>query len=105
MHQRYFTTKLDAHKLLQFSGFDPTCGYEKAKTPPSSWYIDPLFFELEKQYVFSKNWIPVGRVDQVEKAGQFFTGNHFGEPYIVVKDQNNNIKCFSNGMNNSSIYN
>ena len=32
------------------------------------------FYTLEKEAVFKKNWIAVGRIDQVQQPGQYFTG-------------------------------
>ena len=44
-----------------------------ASTIPAPWYVDARIAELEGQTVFSKTWQMVGRVEQVEKPGQFVT--------------------------------
>lgn len=40
--------------------FDPKVPIEEAVTPPSSWYTDPSFFDLELQRVFHRGWQAVG---------------------------------------------
>ena len=56
--------------------WDPNVCVEAASTPPSSWFIDPDFYKTEKRAIFTKNWVAVGRVDQVAEPGQYFSGSH-----------------------------
>lgn len=65
-------------------------------TPPSSWYLRKDFLNLEKQTVFKKNWIYVGRVDQLSEVGCYFTGVFLDEPYLVVRSSDTTIQAFSN---------
>ena len=34
-----------------------TVRYAQASTPPSSWYLSPEVFELEKLAIFHRNWL------------------------------------------------
>lgn len=70
----------------EISRWDVSIPVEKATTPPSSWFLDPEIYQLERNAVFAKNWICVGRKDQVLNNGQYFSGMVAGEPYIVVRD-------------------
>jgi len=70
----------------ELARFDPSIPVESAVTPPSSWFIDPTIYQIERKAVFGRSWICVGRLDQVEQPGQYFTGQVAGEPYIVVRD-------------------
>lgn len=65
--------------------WDPNRGIEDSCAPPHSWYTDPAFFEQEVARVFQRSWLPVGRLDQLEKPGQYFTGDIAGNPYVVVR--------------------
>ncbi len=38
----------------------------------------------------------VGRTEQVKAAGQYFTGELLGEPYVVVRDQEGQLRAFFN---------
>ncbi|HMQ27793.1 MAG TPA: hypothetical protein PKA98_17515, partial [Acidimicrobiales bacterium] len=35
--------------------------------------IDPAWYELERDAVFRKTWLNVGRVEQLPRAGAYFT--------------------------------
>ena len=76
--------------------FDPTLPIEAAPTPPSAWYTDPEFFALEKRQVFEKAWIVVGRTDQLPGPGCYFTGDLVGNPYIVLRDEDGNLRAMHN---------
>jgi choline monooxygenase len=65
--------------------WEPDLGIEDSLTPPYSWYTDQRFYQQEVAQVFQKNWLAVGRVDQVAKPGQYFTGDIAGNPYVVVR--------------------
>lgn len=40
--------------------FDPGVPLPQASTPPSSWYRDPSFYDLEFERVFLRGWQAVG---------------------------------------------
>ncbi|XP_023329334.1 choline monooxygenase, chloroplastic [Eurytemora carolleeae] len=66
--------------------WNPDIPVEEATTPPSSWFINSDIYTLEKQAVFARSWICVGRRDQVQNTGDYFSGMVGDEPYIVVRD-------------------
>jgi choline monooxygenase len=68
----------------------------EASTIPAPWYVDARIAELENKTVFSKTWQMVGRVDQVEKTGQFVTANVAGEPIVVVRGNDGALRGFYN---------
>ncbi|MEW4452334.1 aromatic ring-hydroxylating dioxygenase subunit alpha [Bremerella sp. JC817] len=76
--------------------FDPTIPIQAAPTPPASWYTDPLVFAAEKRQVFEKAWIAVGRNDQITSPGSYFTGDLVGNPYLVVRDEEGNLRAMHN---------
>ena len=76
--------------------FDPEIPIARAVTPPSSWYIDPEFYDNEINAVFEKNWHPVGRVVQFEKIGSYLAGEIFGIQYAVVRDKHGILHSFYN---------
>jgi choline monooxygenase len=67
-----------------------------ASTIPAPWYVDARIAELEAQTVFSKTWQMVGRVEQVEKPGQFVTASIAGEPIVVVRGNDGVLRGFYN---------
>lgn len=67
-----------------------------AATPPSSWYIDNDILELEKRRIFDPTWQLIGRADMVAQPGTYFTTELCGESIIVVRDNDNKVRAFSN---------
>lgn len=78
------------------SGYNANSPLAEAHTIPSSWYVDPLVAELENDAVFGRNWQTVGRIDQVEKSGQFFTADVAGERIVVVRSADRELRAFYN---------
>ncbi len=69
---------------------------EDAQTIPASWYVDGRIGDLERQNVFGRNWQPVARVDQLGEPGQYVTTEVAGEPLIVVRGNDQELRAFFN---------
>jgi len=76
--------------------YDDKAQLSEASTIPASWYIDPRIAELETQTVFSKTWQMVGRIEQVEKPGQYVSANVAGEPIVAVRGNDGVLRGFYN---------
>ncbi len=76
--------------------FDVTLPIEESSTPPYSWYTEPAFYDQEVRRVFQRCWIPVGRIDQVLKPGDYFTADVAGNPIVVVRDHDQQLKAHHN---------
>ncbi|HEY3704960.1 MAG TPA: aromatic ring-hydroxylating dioxygenase subunit alpha [Terracidiphilus sp.] len=76
--------------------YDSTAPLHEASTIPAPWYVDARFAELERERVFARNWIPVGRADQVAERGQFLTAEIAGEPLVVVRGGDRQLRAFYN---------
>lgn len=72
--------------IQEVNQFDHQVPIESASTPPSSWFVSQDFHQLDKKAVFGREWICVGRTDQVDSIGKYFSGILAGEPYLVVRD-------------------
>ncbi len=68
----------------------------RAQHSPGQVYTSPAVLELEKQKVFLKDWVCVGRVEEIERPGDYMTFRLAGEPLIVARNENGDIKAFSN---------
>src|SRR5256885_11155887 len=78
------------------SRYNDSAPLPEASTIPAPWYVDDRIAELEAQEVFSKTWQMVGRIEQVEKPGQFVTATVAGEPIVVVRGQDGVLRGFFN---------
>ena len=76
-----------------YSPHDPL---EEAWTIPAPWYFDPRIAELERASVFSSTWQVVGRADQVRENGQFFTADLAGEPLVMARGEDGQLRAFYN---------
>ncbi len=69
---------------------------ERSSGLPAQCYTDPAFYELEKERMFRRSWLSVGRVEQVADPGDYFTIELFGEPLIIVRDKEGTVRALSN---------
>jgi choline monooxygenase len=76
--------------------FDPDLPLDQARTIPAPWYSDPEIHAAECRTVFGQTWQAVGRADQVREPGQFFTADVAGEPLVVVRGGDGELRGFFN---------
>jgi phenylpropionate dioxygenase-like ring-hydroxylating dioxygenase large terminal subunit len=67
----------------------------EAQMLPPVCYVDRDFYEFEKDAIFSKEWLCVGRQEWVREPGDYFTSMHMGEPIVVVKGRDKVIRAMS----------
>jgi choline monooxygenase len=67
-----------------------------ATTIPSRWYLDPSMVALEQERIFGGTWQLVGRVEQLRKAGDFFTCSVVDEPLVVTRATDGTLHAFYN---------
>ncbi len=67
----------------------------EAQMLPPDCYVDPRFFEFEKDAIFAREWLCVGRQEWVGQPGDYFTSMHMGEPIVVVKGRDGVIRAMS----------
>src|SRR5262245_51218580 len=69
---------------------------EEACTIPASWYIDERVARLERQHVFGGTWQVVAGAEQLKHPGQFVTRELAGEPLVVVRGSDGELRAFYN---------
>lgn len=82
--------------MLNLNDYPLTNDLALAETLPSRWYTEPPFLELEKEKLFWRTWQPVGRTDMVARAGDFFTCEVMGEPLVVTRGKDEQLRAFFN---------
>lgn len=75
--------------------FDPTVPIEQAFTPAATWYFDKDFYHQE-QAALKKMPIYLGMKSQLNKPGDYFTGEWRDIPYILSCDDDKQVKGFYN---------
>jgi choline monooxygenase len=76
--------------------YNPRDPLEEAWTIPAPWYFDERIAALERASTFSTTWQVVGRADQVRHNGQFFTAELTGEPLVVARGEDGQLRAFYN---------
>ncbi|CAN6206794.1 unnamed protein product [Urochloa humidicola] len=76
--------------------FEPAVPLEAAVTPPSGWYTDADFLQLELDRVFLRGWQAVGHIWQVKNPNDFFTGRLGNVEFVICRDANGNLHAFHN---------
>lgn len=76
--------------------YDPSSPLEEAWTIPAPWYTDPRVYELEKRTVFGATWQLAARLDQLREPGRYVTADIAGEPVVVTRGQDGQLRAFYN---------
>ena len=67
----------------------------QARALPMHHYTSEALFKLEQEALFRQEWLCVGRLEQVENVGDFFTREILGEPIVVVRGRDNQLRALS----------
>jgi phenylpropionate dioxygenase-like ring-hydroxylating dioxygenase large terminal subunit len=69
---------------------------EQARGLPAEFYTSEDFLHYETEQLFRKEWLCLGRADAVAQPGDYFTLDLLGEPLLVVRSDDDNIRVFAN---------
>jgi glycine betaine catabolism A len=77
-----------------------TAHYPELGTEPLSYEdsISPEFYELEREAIFKRTWLNVGRVEQLPRNGSYFTKElaFANTSIVVVRDMKGEVRAFHN---------
>jgi Rieske 2Fe-2S family protein len=77
-----------------------TAHYPELGTAPLSYEdsISPEFYELEKDAIFKRSWLNVGRVEQLPRKGSYFTKElaFANTSVVIVRDMSGEVRAFHN---------
>jgi phenylpropionate dioxygenase-like ring-hydroxylating dioxygenase large terminal subunit len=77
-----------------------TAAYPELGTGPISYEdsISPEFYELEREAIFRRTWLNIGRVEQVPRVSSYFTRELAvcDTSIVVVRGQDDTIRAFHN---------
>src|SRR4029453_190630 len=58
-------------------------------------YTSPGFYALEVERIFRTQWLCIGRADEVGEPGSYFTLALVGEPLVVVRGRDGEVRVLS----------
>ena len=84
-----------ADKIVHVTDKFPYLGKDPVSINP---YISPEYFALEKEKIFKKTWIQVGRVEEIPNAGDYFVKDLHAcdTQIIVVRNREGEIRAMHN---------
>lgn len=65
-------------------------------TLPGRDYHDPDVFALERERIFFREWVYVGRADEAPEPGDFITADVTGESVLLVRGKDGELRGFYN---------
>lgn len=68
----------------------------RARQMPGDLYVSEDVAAAEKDRIFMRTWLCVGRVEEVAKPGDFLTGTIVGESFVITRDEDGGINAFMN---------
>ncbi len=68
----------------------------RAWTLPADLYTDASTWLAEKESIFARTWQVVGHVSQVANSGDYFTADLMGEPLLLVRGSDAQLRGFYN---------
>jgi Rieske 2Fe-2S family protein len=69
---------------------------ESARNLPGAVYLEPEVFALERDVIFTKSWICVGRQEALDVAGAFMTVEVAGHPVLLTRGEDGAVHAFHN---------
>jgi phenylpropionate dioxygenase-like ring-hydroxylating dioxygenase large terminal subunit len=66
-----------------------------ARTLPPALYTSPEVLAFEREALFAREWLCVGRADRIPNAGDWFTVTLCDEPIVVVRDKESQVRAMS----------
>lgn len=69
--------------------------FAEGESLPPACYVAAEFFDFEKETLFYKEWLCVGRESWVKEPGEYFCAKHVGEPIIVTRTKEGEIAAMS----------
>jgi glycine betaine catabolism A len=67
-----------------------------ASTLPAPFYTDETYFRREMESLYARMWICAGRIEQIEKPGQFIVREVLGESIIITTNAAGKVNAFYN---------
>ncbi|WP_339671441.1 SRPBCC family protein [Dasania marina] len=96
MNSVFFSSEMSSCNTLDDLIKTAEMSVEDALTMPPSVYTSEDFHQLELEKLFRKEWVCVGRVEEIPKFGDFVTLDIAGQPVVAIRQKDNEIRAFAN---------
>lgn len=65
-------------------------------TLPSSWYYDPAHFALELDVIWYRDWVCIGRQEDIPRSGDYFVVTIGTQQLIVTRGEEGQVRVYHN---------
>ncbi len=85
-------------KLMEYEAARkaPPEGFPSLPDIPAGRYIDPRFFELEKEHLWRKSWLFAAHIDEIPEPGCYILWENAGQPVIIVHGDDGEVYAHYN---------
>ena len=70
--------------------------YRAASLLPARTYQDPAVLDWEREHILQRDWLAVGRAEEVPEPGSFLVRDVLGESVLLVRGRDEVIRAFYN---------
>ena len=70
--------------------------YRAASLLPARTYQDPAVLDWEREHILQRDWLAVGRAEEVPEPGSFLVRDVLGESVLLVRGRDDEIRAFYN---------
>jgi Rieske 2Fe-2S family protein len=74
----------------------PRSAIERASHAPGYVYSSPEVYALEQERFFLRDWLYMGRAEEVANPGDYLTHQIVGEPIVIARDKTGKLNAFYN---------
>lgn len=68
---------------------------ERARALPPRFYTDPALYELERERIWRRSWLYVGRSEDLSSPGDWISAKVVDEPIVVVHGNDGGLRALS----------
>ncbi len=84
---------IGSRRVAVGAALDP---FERATALPREFYLEQAIYELEELRVMRAHWLPLARVEEVSRPGDFVSKELLGDQLVVAHDLVGDIRVLSN---------
>jgi len=82
--------------LLQLLAQNANASFDDAQSLPPGIYHSSEILELEREHLFGKDWICLGRTAEIPGKGDYLCRDIIDAPVFVVRQRDDSVKAFAN---------
>ncbi len=96
MNQAAWAARIRAQMDYEWQREGPPEDFPALNPIPTGRYTDPAFYALEREHIWKKSWLLVGRDEDLEGVGRFQTFDRTGSPLLLVRGHDEVLRGFFN---------